>query len=104
MTDEEIKQLAIDVLKDKVFFSSMLEEHEQHLLGSVFMPVNFLDEPQVKKLEEDKIAAFYEYHDKAGPRSINGLPMFMSMKTITEEDLKKMGEVLKKLKEAFDNA
>ena len=104
MTDEEIKELATDVFKEKVFFSTMLEENQLHHLSAVFMPINFLDEPQIEQLKTDKIAAFYEYYDKAGPRSINGLPMFTSMRTITEEDLKKMGEILVKLKEAVENA
>jgi len=104
MEDDEIKELATDVFKDKVFFSTMLQEHEMHLLSSVFLPITFMDEPQIEQIKKDNVAAFYEYYDKAGPRAINGLPMFTSMRTITEEDLKKMGGVLVKLKEAVDNA
>ena len=104
MTDDEIKELATDVFKEKVFFSTMLDENEMHLLSSVFLPITFMNEPQIEQIKKDNVTAFYEYYDKAGPRSINGLPMFTSMRTITEEDLKKMGEILVKLKEAVENA
>ena len=66
------------------------------------MPVTFMDEKQVKKIEEDKVVAFYEYLDKAGPRAINGYPIFMTMKTITKDDLIEVQKIVQQLREAVD--
>ena len=102
MTSEEIKQLATDTFKEKVFFSTMIREIDKHLLGSIFMPITFMDKPQIEKLEKDKISAFYEYMNKALPRCINGYPMFPSMRTITVEDLAQVQLMVKKLTDATD--
>ena len=100
MTPEEIKELATDTFKEKVFFSTMLQEGQEHLLTSVFMPVMFMDNKQIKDVEEKNIVAFYEYFEKATPRSINGYPMFMSMHMINKEDLTEVQELIKKLQDA----
>ena len=104
MTDEEIKVLAEDTFKEKVFFSTMLGKNDMHLLSAVFIPVTFLDGPQIEQLRNDNVAAFYEYYDKAGPRSINGYPMFTSMRTITEVDLNKVAEKVDVFRKAIDES
>ena len=48
----------------------------------------FLEEDTHKRIKEDKLCMVYEYYDKAGPRGINGYPMFMSMCMIFEDDFK----------------
>lgn len=102
MTPEEIKELATDTFKEKVFYSTMIREIDAHLLGSIFMPITFMDKNQVEQLEKDRVSAFYEYVDKALPRTINGYPMFPSMRTITVDDLAEVQLIVKKLMEATD--
>lgn len=102
MTPDEIKQLATDTFKEKVFYSTMIREIEGHLINSIFMPIVFMDKNQIDQLKKDKVAAFYEYMSEAGPRVINGYPIFASMKTITVEDLAKVQEIVAKLTEATD--
>lgn len=100
MTPEEIKELATDTFMEKVFFSTMLPEHDAHLLSSVFMATVFMDSKQIDQIRKDKVVAFYEHLDKAGPRTINGYPIFMSMKTITKGDLVEVQKIVEKLREA----
>ena len=102
MTKDEIKQLATDTFKEKVFFTTMIREIDMHLIPSIFMPVTFLKEEQIKQLQDDKVVAFYEYMEKASPRCINGYPIFMSMQTITGDDLKDLQKIVGKLTEATD--
>lgn len=102
MTPEEIKELATDTFKEKVFFSTMIREIDSHLLSSIFMPVTFMEKKQIKQLEKDRVSAFYEYMDKALPRVINGYPMFTSMKTITVDDLAEVQKVVQQLREAVE--
>ena len=102
MTPEEIKKLATDTFKEKVFYSTMIREIDEHLLGSIFMPVIFMDKNQIDTLQKDRVSAFYEYMDKALPRCINGYPMFPSMRTITVDDLVEVQLMVKKLTDATD--
>jgi len=45
------------------------------------------------------IGMVYEYYDKAGPRSINGYPIFMSMKILSIDDTKKFRDMYFKYEE-----
>lgn len=71
-----LKKLAYDIVSGKVFLSSMVRE--QRLLGSIFMPLLFLNSELALMNKWSEIDLLYEYLDKAGPRSINGYPMFTS--------------------------
>jgi len=102
MTPEEIKQLATDTFKEKVFFSTMIRDIDNYLLSSIFMPIIYMDNLQIKQLEKDRVSAFYEYMDKALPRAINGYPMFPSMRTITVDDLAEVQLMVKKLTDAIN--
>lgn len=102
MTPEEIKQLATDTFKEQVFFSTMIPKQDEHLLASIFMTMTFMDHKQIEQLSKDKISAFYEYLSEAGPRAINGYPIFMSMKAISVDDLKEVQIIVKKLQNAAD--
>lgn len=101
-TEQEIKQLAIDIVEGKVFGTWNLKHPED--VGMIFMAVNFFSSDQMKKLESDNIVHFYEYLDKAGPMSANSMPTFFSMNYLTEDEvdiLQPMVEKLKKQKEVF---
>lgn len=84
-SDKELKQLAVDILAGKVFGTWNFQDVNEanSLVSSVFMPLAFMSEEDRKKLLSMEVSHFYETMDKAGPRSINGYPMFMSMQTLT---------------------
>ncbi len=42
----------------------------------------------------------YEYIDKAAPRSVNGLPIFFSMRMLSRADQKRLSEKVQRLREA----
>ena len=87
MDVKELKQLAMDIVDGKVFGTWNIREADAaNLVGMVFMPALFLSEEQRKQLKEADIVHFYEYFDKAGPRAVNGYPMFMSMNSLARED------------------
>lgn len=104
MTDEELKQVAVDIYDGKIFsdrhFSS--PEEAQSLISVVFMPLG-MGALKTKKQVAD-LGLVYEYFDKAGPRAVNGFPMFMSCRFLNKADAKKMFgffEEYKKLKDSF---
>jgi len=136
LTEEEMKTLVKDVYDAKIFTSLHLQDNDQYLVTSVFMPVMFIgsapskplltDDNQINrknKLEyiEDcltyeretpereaffnNIGMVYEENSKAGPRSINGYPIFMSCHILSIDDTKRFVEMYQKyvkMREEFE--
>jgi hypothetical protein len=96
--DREIRQLAADLQAGAVFGSWMIHEYDLPLMGSVFMPLIFLNDIQKKTLKRDGITHFYGYMRDAGPRAINGMPMFYSIQYLNAEDCKRLTASLKALR------
>lgn len=102
MTSAELKQLACDIYDGKVFSSSMLT-NQKHL-AMIFMPIILGALNNRTKEELKEIAFIYEYLDKAGPRSINGYPIFSSFHILKHSDLAELDKYYqdyKALKEGF---
>lgn len=100
-TNEELKQLAQDIHAGRIFTDRHLNGAE--LLGSVFLPLSFMDEAALTRMQETKVGMIFEYRDKAGPRSINGYPIFFSCQTATEEEAAKIWDYHRAIKEAVDS-
>lgn len=103
-TEAELKKLAWDIHAGKVFTNRHIREGDERLFPNIFMVTLFLDEKQKEDLADAGL--FYEYYDQAGPRAINGYPMFMSLRSLCKEDTEKLFdyiEEIKKLKEGFES-
>lgn len=98
-TDDEIKQLAFDTMGQKIFWATMIPKEDNRMIHSVFMVLAFMDNESLKPLQ-DIHAIPYEYFAKAGDRSVNGFPMFMSAQYVSLEDYRRMVEKLKLLEAA----
>lgn len=97
-TDDELKQLARDMVAGNIFVSSMIPDDQyDHMLGSVFMPI---DLGALEHVDKSTIGQMYEYFNKAGPRSINGLPVFFSVQLINKEDLVRLREMCQAIQDA----
>lgn len=83
-TEEELKQFIFDVVDNKVFTDRHLPENAGNVAGMVFMCLMMMPPPPPDFL--DKVALIYEHMSKAGPRSINGMPMFTSHRLMHKED------------------
>lgn len=101
LTEEEIKDLANDIYKGLVFTDRHIQRPED--LSRVFMPLIFLKEKDIEDLKKNPPGMTYEYMSEAGPRSINGMPMFWSVRMISQEDAKKVLEKYAKIVEAVKN-
>jgi hypothetical protein len=95
MEEKDLKQLAIDVSENKVFGTFHMNESDSRNLSVVFMPLIFLNDEQRKEMVDDNIVHFYEYYDKAGPRSVNGMPCFFSVCRINKDDWNKTVKYIK---------
>jgi len=89
-TDAEVNDLAKRGYRGELFFSWQLREHDMHMLPTVFMVINFLDDVTRKEMIRDKICHFYGDMKDAAPRSINGYPSFFSMGMLNNDDAKRI--------------
>lgn len=84
MSEEELRKLAVDYVEGKIFTTFHFHEAEMdrgEMVGLVFMPlllggVGFAKDAWM----------LYEYYSEAGPRSINGYPIFFSMRKVIHKD------------------
>jgi hypothetical protein len=101
---DELKQLARDIVNNLVFTDKHIPEEQRiKMIPSVFMPIVFLDEKQSKSILDMKVSMFYEYYDKATPRSINGYPIFASMRMLIEDEERFVWDFHEKYKKALDD-
>lgn len=100
LTDEEIKKLADDIYKGLVFTDRHIQNPDD--ISRVFMPLVLLKEEQIEELKAESPGMIYEYMDKAGPMSINGMPMFCSFRFLSQEDAKKVNDKYLQIKKAIE--
>ena len=93
-TDDELKQLAMDIVAGKVFGSW---SHPEALRISFGLVLNFIDRATLQEMIDQDVALFYEYIDKASPRGVNGLPTFFSLRALSRSDAEKVEGLINKL-------
>lgn len=98
---EVISQLAKDIATDKVFCSFYLPESELNLIGSIFMPILFGALKDYTQEQIKDLGFIYEYYDKAGPRGINGYPMFMSCGFVSKDDANRIQNKVDQIRKAL---
>lgn len=103
-TEKELNQIVRDLHAGQIYTDLHIPEHETMGLVMVFLPLAFMDKEASQKIVEGKPGMFYEYLSKAGPRSINGMPTFLSMQSLNEEDAEKVWEKVHKLDAAISEA
>lgn len=99
-TDEELKQIAVDLLAGRIFTDRHFRSTEewQSLIRSVFMVLAFMETDALKDMG-DHCAMIFEYFDKAGPRSINGYPSFMSFQIILKTEIDRLFQYYEAMKQ-----
>jgi hypothetical protein len=60
------------------------------------MPLVFMEKDYIEAMKENDIHIIYEYYSEAGPRSINGYPIFMSFRVLDRTDAAKVWDMMKK--------
>jgi len=89
-TDAELETLAWDIMAGKVFGTWDLRDANPGSLAMTFMIVAFMEQEHREALKANDIVHLYEYMDKAGPRSVNGMPSFMSACYLDKADARKL--------------
>jgi len=103
MTDQELKQLAIDVYDGKVWTDRQCNENN---IDRVFFILTFMDrdDPLFDKMKSGEVVLLYEYLDKQNTMGDPSFPTFMSMQWLCKEEYVKFcgfHEQYKALKKEF---
>lgn len=96
LTDDKIRELATDIFQGKVFHEAMIRPGET---ANPFTVTFLLDEATVKHLRDNE-AFLYEYMDQAAPRSINGMPCFLSFRWMSRADARRVMTMVKAMYDA----
>jgi hypothetical protein len=98
-SDAEIKQIAIEIEAGKIWTS----EHCPNLdaVRASFLTIGFCTPELANWMQQNKIAVIYEYVDRAGPLSVNGMPSFFGAKMISEDDWKRVLEKVTAIRAAL---
>ena len=94
-TNEEIFNIARDMIDGHIFSSFHLRRLED--ATCVFMPLIFLDEETSEIWKDDPPGVIYKYVHKAMPRSVNGMPSFMSFHFLDSKDTERLRSMIEKL-------
>lgn len=89
-----LKELAKRVVMGDVFYSNIPE-----VIQTSFMVILALADPS--QIPED-IGGMWEEYSKAGPRSMNGLPVFYSCHILTVDQSGELLGYIKELQEILD--
>lgn len=101
-TDDELKQVAQDIVFGKVFCDFMCLSADDFEM--TFMPIALLSTEGLAELK-DRLGPkgmVFEYMNKAGPMSHNGTPTFMSLRWLNSEDAEKVRDYMRKYQEAME--
>jgi len=97
-TDEELKELAQEMYRGEIFCDRQVNRPQD--VEMVFIPLCLMDNRERANLRRRKVNFIYEYMSKAGPRSINGNPTFMTCRVLTEPETKRLFHFYEKITKA----
>jgi hypothetical protein len=87
MSEDDLRKFVDGAVSGRLFTSAQVADGR--LMQSVFMPIFFGVFADWTEEEVKEVGVIWEWMDQAGPRSINGMPMFMSMRLMNKEDWKR---------------
>jgi len=81
--DADLRKIAVDLYNNHIFTIQQIEQ--ESLIPMVFMPIALGGLQNIPKEDLERIGSIFEYYSEAGPRGINGYPIFFSCKLISKE-------------------
>jgi|SRR5690606_3312148 len=97
MESHKLRTLIKEARAGQIFLS--LQLRDMSLIPMVFLPVGLGAFSNYPKSYVENIGALWEYCHKAGPRSINGMPIFMSCRVLHKNDAQIMIKTMAELEE-----
>jgi len=98
LSDDQLKSFIIDFVSGRIFTDLEISHvtGNNSLMTMIFMPLGF---GAISDWSKDRIASIgriYEYFDAAGPRAVNGFPMFTSVRFLHKEDWERVLPAIEK--------
>lgn len=86
MSDEQLREFVLGIVDRSLFCSLMINPNDLNLLGCIFMPLSLGALKDWSEEETADIGCLYAPMSAAGPRGINGYPMFTMVKLCHKDD------------------
>jgi len=109
MSEKDRRKVIVDFCAGRIFTSQMITEEGEHwanMLRMIFIPIVLGGLADLSEEDTGDVGVFWEYADQAGPRSINGYPIFFSMHIMHITDWQKVApkitEMLKTQKQFIE--
>jgi len=99
-TDDELKQIAHDIVGGRIFTNWMLREPDEDM-RMVFMPLA-LSPNLVKQLYFLDCGLIYEHMDEAGVHGVSGYPCFLSFHWLPRPQARKVFQYIRAIEKAMD--
>lgn len=91
LTDAELRELALQIRAGSVFTDRSIREAElEQMMPMIFMPLGLMSKEELARLIEDEPYMLYEHISAAGPRSMNGYPMFFSFRYLRKSEVERL--------------
>jgi len=87
LTKEEITALATGIVKSEIFTSVHVPPEDMDMLRHIWMPLGL---GLLAGKDHTEIGMFYSNLKDAGPMSINGYPMFMSISILRHDQFEEL--------------
>ena len=96
-TDSELRQMAIEIVAGTTF-TDRFHLSDIELLPRVFLPVMMMGGDGYREFrEKHKPGMIYEYVSKALPFGRNGLPVFGTLRILSEDEFERLTPLVEKL-------
>lgn len=85
--DADLHEIAVGILQNAIFTDRHIAPGDARLASMIFMPLGFLDRKQLLDLQrKQRPGMVYARMEHAGPRAINGYPMFFECAMLHPDD------------------
>ena len=75
LSTDDLRKFVADYRANQVFIFQHIKEGAKTLVGSIFMPLGL---GGASHIDFNDVGTIYAYYKDAGPRAINGYPIFFS--------------------------
>lgn len=99
LSEEDLLTLTNELIDNRII---TFEQIPEELVSMVFLVVSLggISELSPEALQE--VGTIYEHYEEAGPRSVNGYPVFFSLHIVHKDDWKIVVDRYRKARAAID--
>ncbi len=98
VTDEQIREIAVGIHRRQIFCDRHIpQEQWEEMVPRVFLTILL---GGFGNLDTKTLGLVWEREDKAGPRSCNGYPQFLSCNLLNTVDAEKVMAICRQLRDA----